>query len=61
MSPSSTEEEPPALGVRVRRSDALEEARRRSRPRDIAREMFPSSVSSSQEPNSEDLPRRRKK
>lgn len=57
ISPSSTEEEP---GVRVRRSEALEEARRRSRPRDIAREMFPSSVGSSQEPNPEELPRGRK-
>lgn len=47
-------------GFRVRRSEALEEARRRSRPRDIAEEMFPLSVSFNQEPNSEDLSRRRR-
>lgn len=47
----------PPPGVKVRRSEAFEEARRRSRPRDIAKEMFPLSVSSNQEPDWEDLPR----
>lgn len=38
ISPSSPErnDEPPAPGLNVRRSEALEEARRRSRPRDIS-------------------------
>lgn len=49
------EDEPPQLllAFKVRRSDALEEARRRSFPRDIAKEMFPFSISFSQAPNSE--------
>lgn len=38
ISPSRPErnDEPPAPGLKVRRSEALEEARRRSRPRDIS-------------------------
>lgn len=38
ISPSSPErsDEPPTPGLKVRRSEALEEARRRSRPRDIS-------------------------
>lgn len=38
ISPSRPErsEAPPAAGLKVRRSEALEEARRRSRPRDIS-------------------------
>lgn len=38
ISPSRPERnaEPPAPGLKVRRSEALEEARRRSRPRDIS-------------------------
>lgn len=44
-SPSSTERDPPLPPVvRVRRSEALEEARRRRRPRDMAERAFPSSA-----------------
>lgn len=48
ISPSRPErnDEPPAPGLKVRRSEALEEARRRSRPRDISsgtRRLGPSS------------------
>lgn len=48
ISPSSPERAavPPAPGLKVRRSEALEEARRRSRPRDMAsssRTLSPSS------------------
>lgn len=40
ISPSRPErnDEPAAPGLKVRRSEALEEARRRSRPRDISSE-----------------------
>lgn len=44
-SPSRTERDPPLPPVvRVRRSEALEEARRRRRPRDMAERAFPSSA-----------------
>lgn len=45
ISPSRTEGgPPPPPGVRVRRSEALEEARRRRRPRDMVGGVLPSSV-----------------
>lgn len=47
------EDEPPPLLLtfKVRRSEAFEEARRRSLPRDIAKRVFPFSVNFKQAPN----------